>query len=74
MDGLTDTQLRVYRYLEAFYGRNGYYATVRDVQEFIGWRSATTAYECIDALCNKNFVLRKKITRDRIVFVANTQV
>lgn len=70
MDGLTDTQLRVVRFLKDFYRENGFYATIRDVQEHMGWASHTTAYDCLLALTDKGFVERKRLTRDKIVFVA----
>jgi repressor LexA len=70
VDGLTDTQLRVVRFLKDFQKREGFYATVRDVQLFMGWSSASTAYEVVLALVEKGFVERKKLTRGVTVFVA----
>ena len=70
MDGLTDRQLQVVRFLKSFEKRNGYYATVRDVADYVGWDSTSTAHQCLRALERKGFVVRKHVTRSTTVFTA----
>lgn len=68
MDGLTDNQLRVLRYLRRFHREHGYYATVRDVQKFMKWRSISTAHDLLTALEKKGRVEKKRITRNTVVW------
>jgi SOS-response transcriptional repressor LexA len=65
---LTDTQLRVVRYLKDFHDREGYYATVRDVQEHFGWKSSSTPHEVLTRLVEKGFVVRAQVTHGKFVF------
>lgn len=69
-DGLTENQLRVLRYLREFFGRHGFYATVRDVQKYMGYGSPSSAHRILLALEGKGRIRKKQVTRDRHVWVS----
>lgn len=68
-DELTDTQLKTLRYLRQFPKDHGFYPTVRDVQRYLGYASPNGAYGIISVLEEKGRVERRRVTRDRFVFV-----
>lgn len=68
-DGLTENQVKILKYLRGFRGRNGFYATVRDVQKYMGWDSPSTAYEVLLALERKGRVAKKQLTRGHVAYV-----
>ena len=68
MPDLTDSQLQVVRFIRDYHKKNGYYATVRDVQERFKWRSPSSAHACMTALVRKGFLERVQVTERTFVF------